>query len=111
MEKIVWVTTPKCSVCRPAPDFARRRGCMGCSRLREPPAAGRDKTEQGKPAAGAPAEAAKKKKVPACEILRLRAAGMSYGAIAGTFGIPRSTVQSVVTRASNRAPVSAAPAG
>jgi len=93
MEKIRFITTPKCSQCKPDESFKRRYACTGCEKLM--PAFHIESDSK----------AAKKKSLSKQEminrnvkILNLRTNGLSYGKIAGLLEIPRSTVQAVVLR-------------
>ena len=93
MEEIRFITTPKCSQCKPDESFKRRYACIGCEKLMPVFHIKSD------------SKAAKKKSLSNQEminrnvkILNLRTNGLSYGKIAGLLEIPRSTVQAVVLR-------------
>ena len=97
MEDIVWVETPKCSKCRPDEGSRHRLPCIGCSRLMEQPKkiCRRLPAENEKPA--------QRRSERNKSIVLLRSEGMSYGKIARTLGIPRSTVQSIVLKSGGAA--------
>ena len=94
MEEIRWITTPKCSLCKPEPCFERRFSCLGCDKLRRKPTI--------KPRRKPVKQALKssERKAREVEIVTLRAQGLSYGQIAERLNMPRSTVQCVVLRRS-----------
>ena len=94
MEEISWITTPKCTQCKPELCFERRSSCLGCDKLQQKP--------KIKPRRKPVKQALKssERKTRDGEIVMLRAQGLSYGQIAEQLNMPRSTVQCVVMRRS-----------
>ncbi len=94
MEEIRWIETPPCRSCVPQPEFRRRYACLGCEKLRPRPEKRRRKADH-------PTASAQRRYDPreAVRICAMRAAGRSYGEIAASLSLPRSTVQGIVARA------------
>lgn len=92
MEEMHWITTPKCSKCKPEPCFEHRYACIGCDKLHVRPKPKPRRTVL-KHTIRPPERDSRDQTVVA-----LRSQGLSYGGIADTLGIPRSTVQSIILR-------------
>jgi len=93
VEKICFITTPKCSQCIPDESFRRRYACTGCEKLI--PAYQIEVNSKNSKKNSLSKQEMLNRNV---KILNLRTNGFSYGKIAGLLEIPRSTVQAVVSR-------------
>lgn len=91
--EICWVSTPQCSKCVPKAGFSRRRGCMGCDRLKKSVPKPQCKLRLRR------AILSDKRTRRDVQIVKLRGQGLSYSKIAMQLGLPRSTVQSAAKRA------------
>lgn len=92
MEEIVWIETPGCSKCRPDASYRRRRSCIGCDKLMVRP----KKVRRFRIKAAVTPAAQRDERDR--NVFLFRSQGMSYGRIATELKLPRSTVQSILSK-------------